>query len=375
MLRHWLWFASLKFGTARKNELLDFFPDVEALYGASEIEYMATGILDGRQISALCCKSLDEADRILERCGKSAVSVVTRQDSNYPERLKNIDGAPIVLYYKGRFPDFDSEAAVAVVGSRSHTAYGQMAAERLAYEIAEGGGYIVSGMARGIDAAAHRGALRAGKPTTAVLGCGPDIIYPKENARLYEDILYNGCIMSEYPPGSEPLTFHFPERNRIVSGLSLGVLVVEAGRKSGALITANLAADQGRDVFAVPGNIDAPGSEGTNGLIKTGAKLVTSGREVLSEYAGLFPEKLNDSTRAEDILDSKANSSNSLTKDFTELQLKIIVSIAKKPLHIDEIIETCGLTAPEALAELTVLEIEGAVAQLPGKRFSAVSAV
>jgi len=363
----WIWFSALQISAGKKAAILSRFPSIDALYRASYVEYYAAGISDEKALSELCGKSLGAAERILELCVKADIKTVTVQDISYPDRLKNIDDAPPVLYYKGNLPAFDTEPAIAIVGSRSHTAYGRMAAERLAFEVADGGGYVISGMAKGIDSAAHRGALKAGKPTAAVLGCGPDVIYPKENAELYEEIVSKGCVISEYPPRTQPLAFHFPERNRIVSGLSLGVLVVEAGKRSGALITANLAADQGRDVFAVPGNIDVPESEGTNDLIKSGAKLVSAGWDVLSEYVGFYPDKIEERIKGEKLPDYQAD----LPKGFTDAQSKIIVSISKKPLHIDEIISICGLTASEALAELTVLELEGAVTQLPGKRFAA----
>jgi len=367
----WIWFSLLKINAARKAALLGMFPSVDAIYAASREEYRAKGITDEKALVELCEKSLASAERVLELCAKTGIKTVAIDELSYPDRLKNIDDPPSVLYYKGNLPVFDAEPAIAVVGSRSHTAYGRLAAERLAYEIAAGGGYVVSGMARGIDSAAHRGALKAGRPTAAVLGSGPDVVYPRENAGLYEEIISNGCVISEYPPRTQPLAFHFPERNRIVSGLSLAVLVVEAGRRSGALITANIAADQGRDVFAVPGNIDVPESEGTNDLIKAGAKLVSTGWDVLSEYAGLFPSLTESRKNGEKSPDCRMD----LPKGFTDAQSKIILSIAKKPLHLDEIISICGLSASEALAELTVLEIEGAVTQLPGKRFAAGTSI
>jgi DNA processing protein len=410
---HWIWLSSLKLGTAKKIRLLRHFKSIDLLYHASCEDYMASGIVRESNLKSLNDKNLDGAEKIKEKCIKAGVQVLTIEDNAYPERLANIDDAPVVLYYKGTLPSFDKEPAIAVVGSRNHTIYGQMTAERLAYEMSICGAHIVSGMAKGIDAAAHRGALLADKPTTAVLGCGPDNIYPKVNKNIYEEICVRGCILSEYPPGTPPLSYHFPERNRIVSGLSVGVLVIEAGLKSGALITARLAADQGRDVFAVPGNIDAPESAGGNSLIQSGAKLVTRGWDVLSEFTELFPDSLVESINSLELaytkttgnpkpdrfepiladrsgtregsegavtdspnnLDKIPKSLEYLKKDFTEQQMQIILSLAKRPMHLDQIIEECNLTAAQALAELTILEIKGAVTQLPGKRFSANSTI
>jgi len=409
----WIWLSSLKVDAQKKLRLLRHFKSIERLYEADAEAYMSTGLIKGSSLKHLTDKSLDTAEKIMEKCLAAGVRMLAIDDGDYPERLANIDDAPVVLYYKGTLPSFDSEPVIAVVGSRNSTVYGHMAAERLSYEMSVCGGHIVSGLAKGIDAAAHSGALLAGRPTTAVLGCGPDIIYPKENRRLYEEISVRGCILSEYPPGTPPLRHHFPERNRIVSGLSVGVVVIEAGLMSGALITARLAADQGRDVFAVPGNIDVPESAGSNSLIQSGAKLVMQGWDVLTEYEGLFPDKLYKSINGNNYaytktagskmpdrpqtvfaeigtandenirtvtdplnktgannLDYNQKSLEYLRKDFTELQMRIILSLAKRPMHLDQIIEECDLTAAKALAELTILEIKGAVTQLPGKWFS-----
>lgn len=385
----WIWLSALKMDTSRKLRLLRHFKSIDMLYSASREDYMASGIVRESSLGCLGDKSLDSSERIIEKCMAAGIRAISAGDREYPQRLANIDDPPVVLYYKGTLPSFDEEPAVAIVGSRNNTVYGQITAERLAYEMSASGAHIISGMAKGIDAAAHRGALLAGKTTTAVLGCGPDIVYPKANRHIYEEICARGCILSEYPPGTPPLQHHFPERNRIVSGLSVGVVVVEAGLKSGALITARIAADQGRDVFAVPGNVDVPESAGANSLIQGGAKLVMQGWDVLSEFEGLFPDKLRPVTgeKAGDSgnkgiaadppadfggggTDKNKKSLEYLRKDFTDLQMKIILSLAKRPMYLDQIIEECGLTAAQALSELTVLEIEGAVAQLPGKRFS-----
>jgi DNA processing protein len=215
---------------------------------------------------------------------------MTLHDGDYPARLTNIPDPPLVLYIRGRLPALDEEAAVAVVGTRSCTPYGLKAAERIGYELARHGCLVVSGLARGIDSAAAKGTLRAGGRVVGVVGSGLDIVYPPENKKLFDDVAAVGAIVSEYPPGSPAAPRHIPQRNTVMSGLSVGVTVIEAPEKSGALITATHALEQGRDVFAIPGNVDSPACKGSNNLLREGAVLVTTGREIAEEYAALFPD-------------------------------------------------------------------------------------
>lgn len=395
MILQSIWLSELGMGTTKKNTLLKYFNSIENIYSASEADYRQSGIISQSDLEKLKNKDLDDAERIVEKCSIAGIRILSIEDDDYPFRLANIDDAPIVLYYKGNLPSFDTELAIAVVGPRKNTAYGRMATERLSYELSSCGAHIVSGLAMGVDALAHTSALLAEGSTTAVLGCGPDRIYPKANTNLYYEICARGCVMSEYPPGTPPIKFHFPQRNRIVSGLSVGVLVIEADSKSGALITARHAIDQGRDVFAVPGNIDVPTCVGTNSLIQSGAKLVTRGSDVLEEYRalGLFPnikQSISDAAAAYKPTTSNSESQVSilsitsspeekvdtsqiydkLKNTFSEEQLKIILSLVNEPLHLDGLIEASGLSAAQTLAELMVLELEGAVTQMSGKRFS-----
>jgi DNA processing protein len=217
----------------------------------------------------------------LELINKNNITVITDRDESYPENLFNIYDRPPLLYIKGNLQKEDIN--IAIVGSRLASTYGKFITERISRELAMKGITIVSGMARGIDSAAHRGAIAAQGRTVAVLGCGLDIIYPPENKNLFSDIVQNGAVISEYPPQTQPLSAHFPARNRIISGISYGVVVVEAGEKSGSLITARLALEQGREVFAVPGSIDSVGSRGTNKLIKQGAKLIENIDDILED--------------------------------------------------------------------------------------------
>ena len=263
-LKYWIWLSALRgLGNRNKLELLGRFGTPENLYYADggqmeDLDPDLRKILDRR--------SLAETDRILGECERLGLRVLTFQDTEYPDRLKNIYDPPLLLYVKGRMPLFDEEVALAMVGTRSCTPYGVASAETLSHRLAKQGALIVSGLARGIDSAAHRGALRAGGLTAAVLGNGHDVTYPAENGPLYADIAAAGVILSEYPPGTRPERQNFPARNRIISGLCLGTIVVEAPARSGALITAETALEQGRDVFAVPGPIDSPSSVGCNRL-------------------------------------------------------------------------------------------------------------
>lgn len=293
-LKYWVWLTTLPgLGQRTKLQLLEHFASPEEIYFAPEEELLllAEGVTK-TQCALLADKSLDRAEKVLEDCAKDGQFLLTMDDAAYPARLRNIYDPPLLLYGKGSLPLFDEEVAVTVVGTRSCTPYGVKAASELGYELAKQGALLVSGMAKGIDGEALRGALRAGGFTAAVLGGGADVVYPAANRRLYEDIAATGVILSEYPPGTEPRGEHFPVRNRLLSALSVATLVVEAPERSGALITAATALEQGREVFAVPGPFDAPMSRGCNGLIREGAGLVCEAWDVLSFYESRYPHKL-----------------------------------------------------------------------------------
>ena len=292
-LKYWVWLTTLPgLGERAKLQLLAHFGSPEEIYFAPEGELLLAEGITKLQAALLADKSLDRAEKVLEDCARDGQFLLTMDDAGYPARLRNIYDPPLLLYGKGSLPLFDDEVAVTVVGTRDCTPYGVRAASQLGYELARQGALLVSGMAKGIDGAAMRGALQAGGFTAAVLGGGVGVVYPAENRRLYEDIAATGVLLSEYPPGTEPLPGHFPVRNRIISGLSLAALVVEAPVRSGALITAHAALDQGRDVFAVPGPIDAAASVGCNRLIRDGAGLVMEAWDVLGTYRQRFPQKL-----------------------------------------------------------------------------------
>ncbi len=293
---------------------------------------------------------------------------ITIEDADYPKNLRNIYDPPKQLYVNGTLLERD-EMAVAIVGSRRASLYGTETGERLGYELASRGVTVVSGMAIGIDSSAHRGALKAKGRTIAVLGSGHGHVYPPQNKGLYESIEASGAVMTEYEDGMEPLAFNFPRRNRIISGLSLGVVVVEAARNSGALITADFAAEQGRTVFAVPGKVSSGTSSGTNALIKDGARLVQSVDDILEELNIVEIEPLRgderDKVERKISARTKAYIYNSLTDD----ERNIYKILSDEPVYIDEISDKSGLNSARASKVLLDLELKKLIKELPGKQF------
>ncbi len=292
-LKYWVWLTTVQ-GLSEDTRLrmLQEFSSPEDIYYADIEELAQVQGIRKEELAALEMRSLDEAERILEQCGRKEIFLLTYADALYPQRLKSIYHPPLLLYGKGKMPLFDEEVAVAVVGTRDCTPYGINCARELGYELTQQGGMIISGMAKGIDAAAMEGALRFGGFTCGVLGGGVDVVYPRENRRLYEDVAATGVLLSEYPPGTEPRGYHFPHRNRIMSGLSVASVVIEAPEKSGSLITAAAALEQGREVFAVPGAITSDKSAGCHKLIREGAGLATCAWDILSEYESRYPHKI-----------------------------------------------------------------------------------
>ncbi len=393
-LKFWVWLSARpRLSAACKSALLDHFGSAEEVYYADKSELVKAVPLEEKQLSALLDKSLDKALAVLEECARRDVFVLSLHDALYPQRLRNIFDPPLLLYGRGTMPAFDDEAAIAVVGTRDCSPYGLRTAEHFGYALANQGALVVSGLARGIDASAHEGALRAGGITAAVLGCGPDIPYPAENARLYEDILSSGVVLSEYPPGTEVRPWYFPARNRIVSGLSVATLVVEAPEKSGALITAATALDQGRDVFAVPGPIDARTSLGCNALLRDGAYLAAESGDLLRAYFPRYPHKLHPSGEKPPLTDARPEESpqQEPTQKETPAQDKpraksaprepaalprrsageidpMALSILrvlddKTPTLIDEVAASLSLPVAQVLSAVTIMEIDGLIRQ------------
>lgn len=294
-VKYWLWLSLIcSPGSTYGEILLDYFDgDICKVYNAGQEEYSAVNGLNQRIINSLCDKSLDETDSIINYCRENGVAIIYPGHSAYPKRLCRIHNKPLVLYFKGVLPDMDDNVCIAAVGTRRMTEYGERTAYTMSYDLARGGAVIVSGMAGGIDGMCHRGCLDAGGYTVAVLGCGIDRAYPAENARLMREIMGQGAVVTEYKPFTPPYGKNFPIRNRIISGMSQAALVIEADNRSGALITAKDALLQGRDLFAMPGKIGEANSTGTNQLIKDGARIVTNAADILSEYAELYPHRIN----------------------------------------------------------------------------------
>lgn len=338
-------------------EIINYFGSPEQAWQASQNRLAAIPLL-GREGARRLVKRRESLQyhRLLSYLEKINCQIITIADSGYPPLLKAIYDPPPALFVRGHLPDVE-QAALAIVGSRRPTPYGLAAAESFAAELAGTGLTIVSGMARGIDSAAHHGALRTGC-TIAVLGCGPDVVYPRENERLMKQIMEKGAVLTEYPPGTVPQPWHFPSRNRIISGLSRGVLVVEAAAKSGALITADLALEQGREVMAVPGNINSNLSAGTNLLIRQGARLVTRPADVCEEL-GLGDLSLGQAPKS------------LAAYDLTGLEIKVLHALTHLPQSMEEIVAACRLEAGQVAAALTVLELRGLARMLPGKMYAA----
>ena len=393
MLLYWIWFAELPdIALWQKHILLQHFHDPEELYHArpeafSEIPDMTEGIMD-----ALLNKDLTPAARIMHACQEKNIHPFTLKDAAYPRRLKNTKDAPLVLYCKGFLPDLDNYPTVAIVGTRKATPYGMAVSRRLGAQIAACGGIVISGGATGNDTMALVGALTGENPVVAVLAGGLDKVYPKANADLFAKIETQGCLLSQYPPGTPHYRWNFPVRNRVLSGLSDGVLVVEAPENSGALITAHSALEQGRDVFAVPGNIDVPSCAGSNALLQDRAAPVLSGWDIMKEYAPLYPDKVHKAAPKEPSteeapflqvaevsksapkqkipVDKKEKSSYSgIRSDLTGLndqEEAVYACLKEEARPVDDIIAETGIPSQKVLSILTMLAIRGLAVNLPG---------
>ena len=406
-LKYWLWLTTRKgLGAAGALIVLDHFITPErAFYG--EKEDFESLPLPPFAKQSLLDKSLDEPNRILGDCDRLSMRVMTIQDADYPQRLRQIAVPPVVLYIKGRTFRFDEEAAIAVVGMRKPAVSSRKRAEMLTMELASRGALVVSGIAEGIDSCAVTGALKAGKPVVSMLAGGADMYFPKENRFLYDDVAAMGALISEYPPGTPHKGDHFNPRNRILSGLCLGVLVVECEPYGGTMLTVNHALEQGREVYALPVGLDEKCARGTNRLIHDQkARLVERAEDILEDFVGLFPARLagniplsaeaararlSESTdkpakklagpSATDAEKSPAPSGTQPKREvipreqqksrFTDDQLDILAAVARAALSADEIVEKTQIPMRRALSALTMLQVEGCIEERPGRRFYA----
>ncbi len=341
------------------KRLLDRFQTPEAVFRAPMkelLEIEGLGEKVAREIQRGPLEKAVEKELVLIK--EAGAKMITLRDEDYPMRLKDIYDPPALLYVRGELRRED-ELAIAIVGSRKTSPYGRWFTEKIGQDLARHGVTVVSGMARGIDSVAHMGALQGGGRTIAVLGCGVDVIYPSENRNLFHQIIEHGAILSEFPMGSPPEGGHFPRRNRIISGLSIGVVIVQASAESGSLITAGYALEQGREVFAVPGNVGAEGSRGTNQLIKEGAKLVESTEDILEEILPQWKREKETPPKAE-----------TPVPDLSEEEKVLYRLLGESPLHIDAIIRESQLDPGRVSSLLLNLELKGLISQWPGKCFS-----
>ena len=398
----WIWFSQATVpGSSNASKILDYDDEIDELYKRS-YNYNDYSVPD-HVIDSLNDKCLDEAERILKYCEENDILPLHVFDRRFPDRLRNIQDHPALLYMKGTIPDFDKHVTIAVVGTRDCTDYGLETTYDICDGLARSGIIIVSGMALGIDAAAATAALNANKFTIAVLGCGVDVIYPPENESLYYQIKNNGLLVSEYPPLREVVKYAFPERNRIISGMSDGVFVVEAGKDSGALITADRALYQGRKIYAAPGNIDSPQSVGTNRLIQNGAKLIMDANDIIAEHQfdmsrELIPVMRHDVVRlsrekeerqrrrkekrplfkvekrskAEDKKhETEGHAVSHAQPELLSNKEKLIYNVlTEKPMSIDNIAKNAKIPIPEVSAMLTMLIIKQMVERHPGDRYT-----
>jgi DNA processing protein len=356
-------------GPRTANQLLEEFGAPAQIFAASRLALEKFGLKPNTIQELHDSAILENANAEIERLEALHARVITLDDEDYPALLREIHDPPIALYVRGDLPKAYAQPCLAVVGSRRCSTYGVNTAQMLARDLAAHGLTIVSGMARGIDAAAHRGALEAEGQTIAIVGTGLETTYPKEHKGLEAEIMVQGAVISEFPLGTPPLPQNFPYRNRILSGLCFGVLVVEAAEHSGSLITARLAYEQGREVFAVPGNITSQTSFGPNYLIKDGAKLVQQWRDVVEELPLALKEKILGVQRVTDKEESHAQLLFPAVEfSASERQILEILS-TDVPAHIDQLLLSCGLASAELMNALLSLEMKDRIRELPGKSF------
>jgi DNA processing protein len=395
---YWLWLQCALGAGAKTDELIAYFGDPEKMYNAGSNEWRLSGLLTDKKINALKSISPSETGGIFRECKAKGYSIITPDNVNYPERLKQLRDMPLALYALGDTSVLKDTVSIGVVGTRNASNYGIETAQKLSFALASSGVTIVSGGALGIDSEAHAGAMLAKGRTVAFLGCGLSFDYLKENASLRRAITKYGAVVSEFAPFTPASRTTFPIRNRLISGITLGTLVIEAGIKSGSLITANFALEQGKDVFAVPGDIVRSSFDGANHLIKNGAKPVFSAMDILSEYEYLYGD-LIDFSKAETSLSQipyveyrkgkketavtkqpvmekklvkeevKKEKKKELDNSFSDEAKKVYSVLSGEPTHVDDILRQTALKMSDVLSALTELELMGEVEGVEGKKY------
>lgn len=378
---YWIWLTqAIGFNNPKYKRICELYNSIADFYNGGVREWTFSGIFSDKEITALSTTRLDAAHEIIEKCKAKHFDILCIDEENYPKKLFNIYAPPAVLYVWGSMPDFDNRLSIAMVGTRKATQYGVMASHVLSSSLSKLGVIIVSGGAVGIDSASHIGALEASGTTVCVLGCGIDYNYLPQNAQMRHNIASTGAVITEYPPGVQSLAYHFPERNRIISGLSDGVVVVEADKKSGSLITVNCALEQNREVFAVMGNINSRYSSGTNQLIKDGATPVTSYQDIIESFENYHIETPHSSNDNDDI-DFDVRNSGDINKqqpvhkdttDLSDTAKRIYLLINAEPVHIDQLVSGSGLPVNKVLSTLTELELLGLIEAQRGRMYKLV---
>lgn len=364
---YWIWLTSKPLISPQKiTSLLEHFNTIEGIYQAKT--YYNIPNIGEKEADALRNKSLQQAKRIKAETDAMGANIITFDDTRYPKGLRNIIPPPYILYVMGDIESLNNVLAIAVVGTRRYSDYGKIVTMRFAGSLAKSGVTIVTGLAVGADGAAARAALREGGRVVGVLGSGLDVMYPPENTDLIKTVAQKGVLISEYPPSTEAYKWHFPERNRIIAGLASGVLVTEAPKRSGSLITARIAMEAGRDVFAIPANVTENNSMGCNRIIQQGAKPVMSAEDILVEYPYAVRQTVKPKTQNKPKKEDKPDK-NDISSKFADLKdddKRIVSVLMREDRHIDELSRELGINAGELNVKLTLLEMKGAIKKLAG---------
>lgn len=374
--KYWIWLSMVLGAAARVDEILSAFPNPQKIYEANETERMLSGVFSRRQLQKLDEIKLSDAEAAIAHCERNGWKVVVPTDTVYPAGLRKLPDMPLVLFVDGDISCLRGRVMVGVVGTRKPSYESIAVTRRISSDLAAAGAVVVSGGALGIDSAAHEGALNKNGKTVCVLGCGLGTDYLMENEALRREVSRSGAVVTEYPPFTKASRITFPERNRIISGMSHGVLVVEAGAKSGSLITAKRAAEQGRDVFAIPGNVLISAYTGVNSLIKDGAKAVTNAKDILEAYAVMYPDRLNLSAIDEKPLEKTVEPKPEKKAPRKKLESgmggdadTVYNLFTDEPIHPDDICAESGLPMSKVIMALIQLEIGGLIEQTDGKRY------